>query len=156
MNEDINLCELLKGYEGYTFFHPSKGDVVVKEITNNYIKVAYSDGESNIPAKGKHSSGMGYLYPTVESFMENVFDPEIAWEIWLNDFTSSEERCLYPLEKCYTIDLSSWDIVEKCHGEFTGNIYNGNFFSTEKEAKEAKKEIKRTLIRFHRMKALKD
>lgn len=38
MNENINLCKILKGHEGETFYYYGKGDVILQEIQNRYDK----------------------------------------------------------------------------------------------------------------------
>lgn len=35
MNENINLCEILKGHEGETFYSPIAGNIILKQVSNN-------------------------------------------------------------------------------------------------------------------------
>lgn len=42
MNENINLCEILKGHEGETFYNPLLGNIKLAYITDEYIVFSYN------------------------------------------------------------------------------------------------------------------
>ncbi len=42
MNENINLCEILKGHEGETFYSPIRGNAVLIKATEHVITVKHT------------------------------------------------------------------------------------------------------------------
>lgn len=50
MNENTNLCEILKGHEGETFYSPIYGNVIlhsINDIGDYVINITYNDNNSN-------------------------------------------------------------------------------------------------------------
>lgn len=47
MNENINLCEILKGHEGEIFYSPIYGNMVLSKIDNRYPYPLYFDTNVN-------------------------------------------------------------------------------------------------------------
>ena len=81
--KDLNLCELLKGHEGETFFSLLIGECVLSEITtptDTYpIKLEHSDYSSD----GRfESTGVPVVYPTRALYEQYPLDPVAAWTEW--------------------------------------------------------------------------
>lgn len=65
MNENINLCKILKGHEGETFYSPVFGIVILKEVSNNYLCIKSADKVINLYKDGKYDiHGECMLFPS--------------------------------------------------------------------------------------------
>ncbi len=92
-NKQLNLCELLKGHEGETFYSPFYGDVTLEEIHTPTVETpkyyllvrpkSYSVGRELILPNGiNHDGGQVVLYPSHALFEQYPLDPYTAWSVW--------------------------------------------------------------------------
>lgn len=81
--KELNLCELLKGHEGETFYHLMYGEVEYKGIDKDGF-IAFTD--SKIPAiydDGKYDQHANVvLYPSRALYEQYPLDPYTAWMKW--------------------------------------------------------------------------
>lgn len=78
---DINLCKILKGHEGETFYSPLYGDVVVRLTTDTNYPIAITSkyGDTRIlESNGKYGRGDGecLLFPSKDQRNWNKWDKE--------------------------------------------------------------------------------
>ncbi len=81
--KELNLCELLKGHEGETFYSPIVGDCTLKAITN-YIYVAVNDhpGYCFFLDGRREKSGAVVFFPSRALYEQYPLDPYTAWMKW--------------------------------------------------------------------------
>lgn len=86
--KDLNLCELLKGCEGQSFYSPCYGDVDLIEVLNDRIIISSvaNDKKHTLGKRGKHYAGfaecMCMLFPSRTLYEQYPLDPYIAWMKW--------------------------------------------------------------------------
>lgn len=77
MNKNINLCEILKGHEGETFYSPVFGIAILKEMTNNYLCLKSVDKVINLYKDGRYDiHGECMLFPSKD---------QRDWNKWLKE-----------------------------------------------------------------------
>lgn len=93
--KQLNLCELLKGYEGQSFYSPCYGDVDLIEVQNDRIIISAvaNDKKHTLGKRGKHYAGfaecMCMLFPSRALYEQYPLDPYKAWSVW------QEEQTIY-------------------------------------------------------------
>lgn len=81
MKSDINLCEILKGHEGETFYSPAYGDVKLLKIVPDAHVVVSAVNYSNISF---HKSGQ-LLFTAGECELFPSKDQR-DWTVWVNEY----------------------------------------------------------------------
>lgn len=89
MNENINLCEILKGHEGETFYHTWFGSVKLKEITDEGFII--DDYDYIIPPNGIVNEGAELcFFPSKD---------QRDWDKWIEENSKTpktwDEFCLH-------------------------------------------------------------
>ena len=73
----MNLCEILKGHEGETFYSPTFGIVILKEISNDYLHIKSVDKVINLCKDGKYDiHGECMIFPS---------EYNRDWNMWLEE-----------------------------------------------------------------------
>ncbi len=143
MNENINLCELLKGHQGETFYSIPFGELLVTNVTNNHIELSndwilskdgklYSDGECLIfPSKDQRdwNKWVEEQRPkTPKTWNELCKVPHISYELARRSITEERSVVWYkadtgsnPIEKSALALLKIHQLIEIAYG---GNITN--------------------------------
>ena len=147
---DINLCKILKGHEGETFYSPLYGDVTVRLTTDTNYPIAITSkyGDTRIlESNGKYGRGNGecLLFPSKDQRNWNKWDKENnkktpkTWSelIKIKDiFTECAEICSNggedksktfmntPIKKAALALLKIHQLIEVGYG---GNITNGEW-----------------------------
>lgn len=91
--KQLNLCELLKGYEGQSFYSPCYGDVDLIEVQNDRIIISAvaNNKEHTLGKRGKHHAGfaecMCMLFPSRALYEQYPLDPYTAWMKWQQEQT---------------------------------------------------------------------
>ena len=86
--KQLNLCELLKGCEGQSFYSPCYGDVDLIEVLNDRIIISSvaNDKKHTLGKRGKHYAGfaecMCMLFPSRALYEQYPLDPIVAWTEW--------------------------------------------------------------------------
>lgn len=86
--KQLNLCELLKGCEGQSFYSPCYGDVDLIEVLNDRIIISSvaNDKKHTLGKRGKHYAGfaecMCMLFPSRALYEQYPLDPIAAWTEW--------------------------------------------------------------------------
>lgn len=79
----MNLCEILKGHEGETFYSPTFGIAILKEISNDYLYIQSVDKVINLDKDGKYDIyGECILFPS-----KNQRD----WNKWIEENKSKHK-----------------------------------------------------------------
>lgn len=79
----MNLCEILKGHEGETFYSPTFGIAILKEISNDYLYIQSVDKVINLDKDGKYDIyGDCILFPS-----KNQRD----WNKWIEENKSKHK-----------------------------------------------------------------
>lgn len=148
--KELNLCELLKGCVGETFYSRAYGEVTLNEIVRDdrpnsqEIKVYTSDPQSDriwfLRNGRKHKNGEIDLYPSRALYEEYPLDAYSAWMEW-----QESRKPKYIL----AVKISSWyDGDDGREDEEYGD--NEWFrFKTEEEARQAAEAVRETLYKFH-------
>ena len=145
--KELNLCYLLNGCEGETFFSYSHGEVkllrmyqnaigynldfVVETENGKYVVTIYSNGK-------RFQSGLVDMFPSKELYEEYPLDAYSAWMEW-------KESRKYVLE----VEVSSWldgEDGRECE------VYDGKkwfHFDSKEELEQSKEAIKEVLQKFH-------
>lgn len=77
MNENINLCKILKGHEGEAFYSPVSGYAILKEITNDYLRIKSGGKIIKLYKDGKYDiHGECMLFPYKDQRDWNKWDKE--------------------------------------------------------------------------------
>lgn len=77
MNQNINLCEILKGHEDETFYSPVFGIVILKEIINDYLCLKSVDKIIKMYRDGKYDiHGECMLFPS---------KTQRNWDKWIEE-----------------------------------------------------------------------
>lgn len=64
MNENINLCEILKGHEGETFWNPLVGNITYKSSEGGLAFFQYGNSVIDIPYHGKDMNNNISVFPS--------------------------------------------------------------------------------------------
>ena len=86
--KQLNLCELVKGCEGQSFYSPCYGDVDLIEVLNDRIIISSvaNDKKHTLGKRGKHYAGfaecMCMLFPSRALYEQYPLDPIAAWTEW--------------------------------------------------------------------------
>lgn len=87
-SEELNICELLKGHEGQSFYSPCYGDVDLIEVHNDKIIISTvaNDKKHTLGKRGKHYAGfaecMCMLFPSRTLYEQYPLNPHTAWLKW--------------------------------------------------------------------------
>lgn len=92
-NKELDLCELLNGLEGQSFYSPCYGDVDLIEVHNDKIVISAvaNDKKHTLGKRGKHCAGfaecMCMLFPSLAIYEQYPLDPYTAWMKWQEEQT---------------------------------------------------------------------
>lgn len=80
MNENINLCKILKGHEGETFYSPILGNLTFECIIYPYVRFKVIDSNDNwdINSNGK-------LYNDSDELIVFPFKDQRDWNKWIEE-----------------------------------------------------------------------
>lgn len=79
MNKNINLCEILKGHEGETFYSPVFGIVILQEILNDCLCIKSVDKVINLYKDGKYDiHGECMIFPSKDQRDWNKWNNEVS------------------------------------------------------------------------------
>ncbi len=131
--KEMNLCELLQGYEGELFFSPCYGNVTLSEVRNDRIIItAKVNGKKHtLCPNGTHISGAVLscvnLLPSVGLYEQYPLDPYTAWMKWQEEllkckmYLMIEDECNENLYSDSFMFRSPVD-RDKCIGEIKAII----------------------------------
>lgn len=129
MNKNINLCEILKGHEGETFYSPVFGIAILKEMTNNYLCLKSVDKVINLYKDGRYDiHGECMLFPSKD---------QRDWNKWLKEQKSKVPKTwseLYDREMVDSYDLGRNGEFHVTNERFNSNEYLDNITPIEKSA----------------------
>ena len=139
MNDNINLCEILKGHEGETFYSPIFGNVKIKSINYPIITIISSITDIfyiNSNGKFYNNSDAICIFPSKDQRDWNKWDEEHNlktpktwselskgkhdWTIYVY-----EENAKTPIEKSALALLKIHQLIEIGYG---GNVSKDEFF----------------------------
>lgn len=101
--KEIDLCEILKGHEGETFYSPAFGIVILKEISNDYLRIKSVDKVINLYKDGKYDiHGECMLFPS-----KNRRD----WNKWIEEQKPKVPKTWDDLERLDEITEYGAEIV---------------------------------------------
>lgn len=124
MNEKLNLCEILKGHEGETFYSPIAGNIILKQVSNN------SDFENPLIFKDANNTLVTFkangCYVSIFKNAEPVLFPsknQRDWNKWLEEQKSKVPKTWHEYKTIhynninngygdYSIDISG----NRCEG----------------------------------------
>ena len=76
MNENTNLCEILKGHEGETFYSPLLGNIKFKSADGGLVFFNYGISVVDIPYNGLDNDGNMSVFPSKDQRDWNKWDKE--------------------------------------------------------------------------------
>ena len=85
MKEELNLGELLKGYEGEKIYLPDEGECKIVSVAENEIELSQEPNRKIILSEDSYiftRTGFAYAYPSKESFLVNPLNACKAWQEW--------------------------------------------------------------------------
>ena len=152
MNENINLCEILKGHEGETFYSCFMGNVTLINVDGTAIAVnPYGDSTRRFYYNfdGKHSKdGEQDLFPSkdqrdwIKWDKENNHKAPKTWSELIKDNENllmgrptsyhmyEETEFNYSIKKAASALIKILQLIENCYG---GNVTNEEWSSNKKK-----------------------
>lgn len=146
-NEELDLCMLLKGHEGETFYSPICGECVFVGINMPSNDVASINFERGTIRISFYKSGQYYMGGECMVFPSK---DQHDWFLWAEQQKAKRWRA-DKLEMYYFVD-------EEIRCNFSNDGYslydneqyrNFNYFRTEQQAKEAARRVKEVLRDYH-------
>lgn len=147
MNENINLCEILKGHEGETFYSPLFGNITLSEVRKGYVYpliftiggILYyftSDGKFNLgnaecllfPSKDQrnwnkwieeHNSKVPKTWSKLVEHIQPILYAEISYKSDGHYISVSEDCGGTPIEKAALALFKIHQLIEVGYG---GNV----------------------------------
>ena len=156
----LNLCELLKGYEGEKIYLPDEGECEIVSVAENEIELSQEPNRKIILSEDSYiftRTGFAYAYPSKESFLANPLNACKAWQGWKEARKPKRWRAEYG-ETYYSL-RDSFTVCDQYENNDSDNDCawnNYNYFRTEEEAKQAAEEVKECLMKFHEKNAGRD
>ena len=139
MNKNINLCEILKGHEGKTFYQPLLGNITFKSADGGLVFFNYGRSVIDIPYHGLDNDGNMSLFPSKDQRDWHKWDKENnhktpkTWSelvrsgrgdiIGVNCFYTHSPGTLYksPIEKAAIAFIKIHQLIKVGYG---GNVTN--------------------------------
>lgn len=143
--ENLNLCEILKGHEGETFYSPAFGVVILKEIRNDHLSVKNIDTIINLYKDGRYNIyGKCIIFPSKDQLDWNKWieeqKPKVpkTWSEYTKQFDISSEPTLW-----FDSDMNWGEIGKACAALFKIHRlievgYGGNVTNEEWKSKKDK------------------
>ena len=154
LEKELNLCELLKGCEGETFYSDVFELVILTKVNlvGNFLTINWNRLELNLYSNGSKVKGNRcVLWPSKELYEKYPLDAYSAWMEWKEARKHKRWRAKQNKEFYYFLDdmLLINDIIDS-YDYFCNNRYNtGNYFRTKEEASQACEIVKKVLKEFH-------
>lgn len=147
--KELNLCELLKGCEGETFYSRAYGEVRLNEIVRDdrlnsqEIKVYTRDPQSDriwfLRDGRKHKNGEIDLYPSRALYEKYPLDPAKAWAEWKE--ARKQKRILQVEIRLISNDGKSIEDYEEVNMEMS-----------DIDLTQAAEAVREALAKFHQQK----
>ena len=96
MNENINLCKILKGHQGRDFYNPLLGNIMLVNIYDNFVIFRYKGTNVSIKSNGCDAHGNLSIFPSETETDWNEWDKlnnnKIkTWKDYLNQYDINEQ-----------------------------------------------------------------
>lgn len=136
--KELNLCEILKGYEGEEFYYLLSGKkVILDSIKYGIISIKTSDNGANLlPNSAAIKGGIELLYPSKELYEKYPLDAYSAWMEWKN----SKKK----IELFFDMKIAEENSDELLSSEYV--LYE---FNSYEEANQATEVVKEALQKFY-------
>lgn len=151
--KELNLCELLKGCEGETFYSDVFELVILTKVNlvGNFLTINWNRLELNLYSSGSKVKGNRcILWPSEELYEKYPLDPYSAWMEWKE--ARKPKRWRAEIGEIYwrISAKGNTSVTEEYNTETDDYCYNyGNYFRTKEEAEQAAEIIKDALHKFH-------
>ena len=158
--KELNLCELLKGYEGEgdVFYSPICGECEYKESIDGLELMRFEANRENVDGgyqslafdfEGKHGEhGTCMLYPSRDLYLKYPLDAYKAWQEWAE---ARKPKRWYPQhgEEVWYLDLSMKP--KKTYSRIPYSQWEGelNCFQTEELCRQAAEAVRECLEKFY-------
>ena len=151
--KELNLCEILKGYEGDIFYSPAYGDVALNFITDTVLGFSAefsTDEKGRIRFNKEIHSPECMLYPSRDLYLKYPLDAKKAWGEWIEANKPKRWRAQKG-DNYYFFDRTYTPYPQEETGDVEDDLMyeSYNYFRTEFEAKEAAEAVKKCLEEFH-------
>ena len=112
--EKENLCEMLKGHEGKTFYSPAFRIVILKEISNDYLRIKSVDKVINLYKDGKYDiHGECMLFPSKDQRDWNKWIEENKSKTWSDSLFTVYELSYIDNDKDYVLTSTGISPIER-------------------------------------------
>lgn len=150
--KELNLCEILKGYEGEMFYSPCFGDSKLNSAGLPIYIEAIDDGVSyELSSNGLFSNqGVCSIYPSREAFLKYPLDACAAWMEWAETnkpklWRAKRQDKYFYLDRRFIVK-DSYEL----ESDFDNTNYlNGNYFRTKELAQQAAEAVRICLEQFN-------
>lgn len=121
--KELDLCEILKGYEGELIYSLVYGDMVVEAVTDTGVR-AYMDDEDKyselFKSNGKLiSTAECILYPSRDLYLKYPLDAKAAWEEWQEEQKPKTPKTWNKLREKYLGIVYNLNIIDEA-GRYMG------------------------------------
>ena len=162
--KELNLCELLKGYEGEKIYLPDEGECKIVSVAENEIELSQEPNRKIILSEDSYiftRTGFAYAYPSKESFLVNPLNACKAWQEW-KEARKPKRWTPQVGERIFFVNTHGAVSQDFCRRDEEGNGNQlkrraiGNEFRTGKAAETFAKIFRETLAIFHEKNAGRD
>ena len=155
--KELNLCELLKGCEGEKLYTTPYGELVFREMDQDFITLGWDRACGvvmyHINGRLHSTADVVTIFPSRALYEKYPLDAYSAWMEWKE--TRKPKRWRAKLgEKYWVVDIElshTWS-EEKNDGYDKVRYNNGNYFRTEEEAQQAAEAVRETLAKLYEQK----